>query len=208
MLRILNEEQLENSLDLYKPFTLFQLQIEQRHRKSSLFLADHSEDHWISILTHHFEMGNAVYILKCELENNPKGLFVIEDILDSYYEESQNSYMDSYVEPNGSRFEVTENAIQNAIENNEFSKEALEFLEKTSKYQPKMRTGNITPWLENKEVREVIEEAYEDSYDYDRSNGVILNESNGHLLMATQLPTIHDRDHWDHVNEILTKGEA
>ena len=135
MLRILNEEQLENSLDLYKPFTLFQLQLEQRHRKSSLFLADHSEDHWISILTHHFEMGNAVYILKCELENNPKGLFVIEDILDSYYEESQNYYMDSYVEPNGSRFEVTENAIQNAIENNEFSKEALEFLEKTSKYQ-------------------------------------------------------------------------
>ena len=140
------------------------------------------------------------------MENNPNGLFVIEDILDSYYEESQNSYMDSYVEPNGSRFEVTENAIQNAKENNEFSKEALEFLEKTSKYQPIFRTGNITPWLENEEVREVIEEAYEDSYEYDRCNGVIVNESDGYLLMATQLPTIHDRDHWDHVNEILTKG--
>ena len=208
MLTLLNEEQLENSLDMYKPFTLFQLQLEQRHRKSSLFLADHPEEHWISILTHHFEMGNAVYILEGELENNPKGLFIIEDILDSYFEESKNDYMDSYFEPNGSRFEITENAIKNAIKNNEFSKEALEFLENTSKYQPKMRTGNVTPWLENEEVREVIDEAYEDSYEDDRCNGVIVNESNGYLLMATQVPTIHDRDHWDHVNEILTKEEV
>jgi len=194
MLRILNEEQLENSLELYKPFTLFQLQLEQRHRKSSLFLADHSEDHWISILTHHFEMGNAVYILKCELEHNPKGLFVIEDILDAYYEESEDSYMDSYFEPNGSRFEVTENAINNAKENSEFSKEALEFLEKTDKQELGDKwirewkvVGVYTKYLENEEVREVIEEAYKDSYEYDRCNGVIVNESNGHLLMAKEV---------------------
>ena len=208
MLTLLNEEQLENSLDLYKPFTLFQLQIEQRHRKSSLFLADHSKEHWTDILTKDFELENAEHILGCELENDPTGLFIIEDILGSYFEESENDYMDSYFEPNGARFEVTENAIQNAIENNEFSKEALEFLATTSKYQPKMRTGNITPWLENEEVREVIEEAYEEAYEYDRCNGVILNEDNGYLLMATQVPTIHDRDHWEHVNEILAKKEV
>jgi len=186
MLTLLNEEQLENSLDMYKPFTLFQLQLEQRHRKSSLFLADHSKEHWLDILTKDFELENAEHILECELEHNPKGLFIIEDILDSYFEESKNDYMDSYFEPNGSRFEVTEKAIQNAIKNNEFSKEALEFLENTSKCQPKMRTGNITPWLENQGVREVIEEAYEDSYEYDRCNGVIVNESNGYLLMARE----------------------
>ena len=189
MLTLLSEDQLENSLDLYKPFTLFQLQIERRHRKSSLFLADHSREHWLDILTgakkgspSNFTYENAEYILECE-----NGLFIIEDILDAYYEEDKDSYMDSYFEPNGSRFEVTENAIQNAIENNEFSKEALEFLENTSKCQPKMRTGNITPWLENEEVREVIEEAYEDSYEYDRCNGVIINESNGYLLMTREV---------------------
>ena len=206
MLRILNEEQLENNLDLYKPFTLFQLQVKQRHRKSSLFLADHSEDHWISILTHHFEEGNAVYILEGELEHNPKGLFVREEILDSYFEEDKDSYMDSYFEPNGSRFEVTENAINNAKENNEFSKEALEFLEKTAKkavndkwsmsksmmIRPKWSRewqliGVYTKYLENEEVREVIEEAYEDSYEYDRCNGVIVNEDNGYLLMAKEV---------------------
>ena len=215
MLTLLDEDQLENSLDLYKPFTLFQLQLEQRHRKSSLFLADHPKEHWLDILTgairntpKHFTCDNAEYILEGELENDPTGLFIIEDILGSYFEESENDYMDSYFEPNGSRFEVTENAIQNAIENNEFSKEALEFLATTSKYQPKMRTGNITPWLENEEVREVIEEAYEEAYEYDRCNGVILNEDNGYLLMATQVPTIHDRDHWEHVNEILAKKEV
>ena len=210
MLTLLDEDQLENSLDLYKPFTLFQLQLEQRHRKSSLFLADHPKEHWLDILTgakkgspSNFTYENAEYILECE-----NGLFIIEDILDAYHEESKDSYMDSYFEPNGARFEVTENAIQNAIENNEFSKEALEFLATTSKYQPKMRTGNITPWLENEEVREVIEEAYEEAYEYDRCNGVILNEDNGYLLMATQVPTIHDRDHWEHVNEILAKKEV
>tara|TARA_R110000824_G_scaffold14553_1_gene61828 strand:+ start:937 stop:1521 length:585 start_codon:yes stop_codon:yes gene_type:complete len=194
MLTLLSEDQLENSLDLYKPFTLYQLQLEQRHRRSSLFLADHPEEHWLDILTgakkgspSNFTYENAEYILECELENNLKGLFVIEDILDAYYEESKDSYMDSYMEPNGSRFEVTENAINNAKENKEFSKEALEFLENTSKYQPKMRTGNITPWLENAEAREVIEEAYEEAYEYDRCNGVIVNESNGYLLMAKQV---------------------
>ena len=187
MLTLLSEDQLENSLDLYKPFTLFQLQIEQRHRKSSLFLADHSKEHWTDILTKDFELENAEHILGCELEHNPNGLFVIENILDTYYEESKDSYMDSYMEPNGSRFEVTENAINNAKENKEFSKEALEFLENTSKYQPNMRTGNITPWLENAEAREVIEEAYEEAYEYDRCNGVIVNESNGYLLMAKQV---------------------
>ena len=51
MLTLLNEEKLENNLEQYKPFTLFELQLEQRHRRSSLFLADHPKEHWIDILT-------------------------------------------------------------------------------------------------------------------------------------------------------------
>jgi hypothetical protein len=47
-----------------------------------------------------------------------------------------------------------------------------------------MRTGNITPWLENEEVKQVMDEAYHDYKEWEQSNGIIVNESNGYLLIA------------------------
>ena len=191
MLRILNEDQLENSLDLYKPFTLFQLQLEQRHRRSSLFLADHPKEHWIDILTgakkgspSNFTYENSEYILECELDNNPDGIFIIENIVEAYYEELEEEHWKEFYNPSGDMFPIMEAAIETAKVYDEFSKEALEFLENTSKYQPKMRTGNITPWLENEEVKQVMDEAYHDYKESEQSNGIILNESNGYLLIA------------------------
>jgi hypothetical protein len=191
MLTLLNEEQLENNLEQYKPFTLFELQLEQRHRRSSLFLADHPKEHWIDILTgakkgspSNFTYENSEYILECELDNNPDGIFIIENIVEAYYEELEEEHWKEFYNPSGDMFPIMEAAIETAKVYDEFSKEALEFLENTSKYQPKMRTGNITPWLENEEVKQVMDEAYHDYKESEQSNGIILNESNGYLLIA------------------------
>lgn len=191
MLTLLNEEQLENNLEQYKPFTLFELQLEQRHRRSSLFLADHPKEHWIDILTgakkgspSNFTYENAEYILECELDNNPDGIFIIENIVEAYYEELEEEHWNEFYTPSGDRFPIMEAAIETAKVYDEFSKEALEFLENTSKYQPKMRTGKITPWLENEEVKQVMDEAYHDYKEWEQSNGIIVNESNGYLLIA------------------------
>ena len=127
---------------------------------------------------------NADYILECELDNNPDGIFIIENIVEAYYEELEEEHWNEFYTPSGDRFPIMEAAIETAKVYDEFSKEALEFLENTSKYQPKMRTGKITPWLENEEVKQVMDEAYHDYKEWEQSNGIIVNESNGYLLIA------------------------
>ena len=181
MLALLNEQQLEETAESYKQFTLYQLQLEQRHRRSSLFISDHPEEHWLGILSSHFDPGNAQWILE-RLIDYEEELFILDDILESYYEESEEYYWDSYHKPTGSRFEITEAAVARAKENDELSPDALAFLET---HDPHSTRYIYTAWLQNEELTAVISEAYEDSREYDQCNGVIVHQSYNQLLIAT-----------------------
>jgi hypothetical protein len=183
MLALLNEQQLKETAESYKQFTLYQLQLEQQHRRSSLFISDHPEEHWLGILSSHFDPGNAQYILEGLIENEEQ-LFILDDILEWYHEESEEDYWDSYHKPTGSRFEITEAAVARAKDNGELSPDALAFLETHDPYQASRYRHIYTSWLHNEELTAVISESYEDSREYDQCNGVILHQSNNQLLIA------------------------
>ena len=186
MLALLNEQQLEETAESYKQFTLYQLQLEQRHRRSSLFISDHPEEHWLGILSSHFDPGNAEWILEGLIEHEEQ-LFILDDILESYYEESEEDYWDSYHKPTGSRFEITEAAVARAKENDELSPDALAFLRYHDTYVPYGNSPRYiyTAWLQNEELTAVISESYEEYREYDQCNGVILHQSYNQLLIAT-----------------------
>jgi hypothetical protein len=181
MLALLNEQQLKETAESYKQFTLYELQLEQRHRRSSLFISDHPEEHWLRIMSSHFDPGNAQWILE-RLIDYEEELFILDDILESYYEESEEYYWDSYHKPTGSRFEITEAAVARAKENGELSPDALAFLET---HDPHSTRYIYTAWLQHEELTAVISESYEDSREYEQSNGVILHQSYNQLLIAT-----------------------
>ncbi len=181
MLALLNEQQLKETAESYKQFTLYELQLEQRHRRSSLFIFDHPEEHWLGILSSHFDPGNAQYILEGLIENKEQ-LFILDDILEWYHEESEEDYWDSYHKPTGSRFEITEAAVARARDNGELSPDALAFLET---HDPHSTRYIYTAWLEHEELTAVLFESYEDSREYDRCNGVIVHQSDNQLLIAT-----------------------
>ena len=128
MLATMNKDQL-GTLAGSLPFSVWDLEIEQRHRKSSLFLTDHPDEHWIDILTQDFEEGNAQYILDNLRETDPSGLFIIENIRDEYWEESRDSYFDSFY-PNGSRFDQTLAHFNVLIRDDHVGDELSEFITK------------------------------------------------------------------------------
>ena len=120
------------------PFNTWELQLEQRHRKSSLFLGDHPDEHWIDILLKDFEEGNAEYILERIRDIDPSDLFIIENIRDEYWEESRDSYFDSFY-PNGDRFDQTLAHFNVLIRDDHVGDEVLEFI-------TKFETVETKPW--------------------------------------------------------------
>ena len=128
MLVTMDKDQL-STLAESLPFNTWELQLEQRHRKSSLFLGDHPDEHWIDILLKDFEDGNAEYILERIRDIDPSGLFIIENIRDEYWQESRNGYFDSFY-PNGDRFDQTLAHFNVLIRDDHVGDELLEFITK------------------------------------------------------------------------------
>jgi hypothetical protein len=128
MLVTMHKDQL-STLAESLPFNTWELQLEQRHRKSSLFLTDHPDEHWIDILLKDFEEGNAEYILERIRDVDPSGLFIIENILEEFWEESRDSYFDSFY-PNGDRFDQTLAHFNVLIRDDHVGDEVLEFVTK------------------------------------------------------------------------------
>ena len=128
MLVTMDKDQL-STLAQSLPFNTLELQLEQRHRKSSLFLTDHPDEHWIDILLKDFEEGNAEYILERIREIDPSGLFIIENIREEYWQESRDSYFDSFY-PNGDRFDQTLAHFNVLIRDDHVGDELLEFITK------------------------------------------------------------------------------